>query len=225
MTNIVVIWKNHTIKKVELDNEQLSKLFSGVYVCTLDEKLPEIYSLEDGRYFIEGVNQYFTIKTKEVKQLNSKWREIIFPLGKSNVIHNYLDELHEREGQEKLGEILAEITVFENDISTPLEFVDGVAKMKNYYNKTLEIKKCEGFEIHDLMIDGKDPHVEIHYFEGQYACHDGATGYGWYDTIKKAVKSYMNQTYRYPSDEEYYEPSCTNCGDGGCFHCEPYRFL
>lgn len=26
-------------------------------------------------------------------------------------------------------------------------------------------------------------------------------------------------------DEDDYEPSCTSCGDGGCIHCEPHRFI
>jgi hypothetical protein len=26
-------------------------------------------------------------------------------------------------------------------------------------------------------------------------------------------------------DEDHYEPSCSRCGDGGCFWCEPHRFI
>lgn len=26
-------------------------------------------------------------------------------------------------------------------------------------------------------------------------------------------------------EEEYDEPSCSRCGDGGCVHCEPWRFI
>lgn len=26
-------------------------------------------------------------------------------------------------------------------------------------------------------------------------------------------------------DDDDYEVSCTACGDGGCFHCEPHRFI
>ena len=26
-------------------------------------------------------------------------------------------------------------------------------------------------------------------------------------------------------DEEDYDVDCSSCGDGGCVHCEPHRFL
>ena len=27
------------------------------------------------------------------------------------------------------------------------------------------------------------------------------------------------------NNEDYYEPDCSNCGDGGCYYCEPHRYL
>lgn len=230
MKDTAVIWENHTINKVELSKEKAIDLFNGVISCTLDERVHELVNLQDGYYFIEEVNQYFEIQTKEVQQFNEKWKEVVFPWGKPSVIHDYLDKLHLRDYQEAEGEILAEMTVFNNDIDNELVFVDGVAKMKNYYRKTVEVHS-HGDGWFDLYVNGIDEvNICPNPDEGEYSAYDGVDGYGWYDTVKKAVKGYMDYKYRYinpldGNEDDCYDVSCSNCGDGGCFYCEPHRFL
>lgn len=232
MTNITVVWKNHNIKKVELTEEQANEIFGGIEVNKLDERLQDLQGLENGFYVVEGLEQYFEISDSRLSSKGvGRLKDIILPCFKPSVIRNYLSELAERAFQEVEGEILAEITVFNNDMSNELVFVDDVAKLKDYKHKSLEVVSLEeGSGWYDLRVDGR-AEVNIVYNEdmNKYSSYDGVEGCGWYDTIKEAVKSYMDYTYRYKNpygdEDEYYEPSCSACGDGGCFHCEPHRFL
>lgn len=226
-----IVWKNHVIKKVVLNEEQINEVYSfGKLVQRLveNEKLGELTTLQDGYYEIVGLNQFFSIETIELSDLNKKWRELHLPYSKENVINTYLNQLAEREYQEEEGEILAEIAVFNSDMDTPLEFMDGVAKMKNYYRKTIELKNLNEDYYCNLYLNGKYE-IEIYFNEDmkKYSAYDGVEGYGWHDTIKQAVKFYMDSCYRYKNsfDGDYTEPSCSSCGDGGCPHCESHRFI
>ena len=231
MENIIAVWRDNKIKKVELSEEKQKELLIGAYTVRLDEKLTELMGLKDGYYVIEGLEQYFFVSSHEVPELNSKWRKISVPFEKldENVIIKYLDELHEREYQEHEAEIFAEINAFNQDMDTELVFVDGVAKMKKYYRKDLEVRQYTDMEM-ELCVNGI-AEVDIYFNEddNKYSAYDGVDGYGWHKTIKQAVKAYMDYTYSYKNpfgnEDDYYEPSCSNCGDGGCWHCQPHRFL
>lgn len=141
------------------------------------------------------------------------------------------NELALRQYQEAEGEILAEIIEFEKDMIVPLEFISRVAKMKNYKQKSLEVVDFEdGSGWYDLRVNGTaEVNIVHNEDDGKYSAYDGVDGYGWHDTIKQAVKYYMDSLYGYHNpfgeDDDDYEVSCTNCGDGGCWHCEPSRFI
>jgi hypothetical protein len=133
----------------------------------------------------------------------------------------------------------AEQTAFMQDLDKPLVFDGDNAEMKNYYGREIRISKDTVFMNGDL-----DLHVDgIHMAnimtdeeQTEYSCYDGVDGYFWYPTPKEAVKKFMDEHFSYPSlgystDDEgepiddYEEISCRTCGDGGCWHCEPYRFI
>lgn len=205
---------------------------------SIDEDTPnEISSLEDGYYLIEGENQYFKIETTKLYLSDGYKREMYFPLFKSSVIEDYLSDVYERKEQELLGETLAEITDFKNDLYTELVWENDIAKMKPYYNKQIYVKRYKESYTdfngvkhteyrYKLHLNGQSE-VEIYVGEGTtpYSAYDGVEGYGWYSTIKEAVKSYMEVCYNYPTDEIWEEPKCSNCGDGGCIYCSPSDFL
>lgn len=134
-----------------------------------------------------------------------------------------------REHQEAEGQILSEIIAFNSDMNTPLEFINDVAVMKTYYHKSIKLKKLDKNE-YRLYIDGKNL-ADVFYNDemNKYSAFDGVDGYFWHDTLKQAVKTYMDSCYHYQNplddDYDYDEVSCTSCGDGGCVHCEPHRFL
>lgn len=78
--------------------------------------------------------------------------------------------------------------------------------------------------VYDLEIDGGICGEVYYDFENKkYSVHDGAEGYGWHDSINEAIEYYMDIEYK--ENLEVDVPKCIKCGDGGCFHCEPYRFL
>lgn len=217
-------WNGYTINKV--DKEEAEDYFTGSYVYSIDEEIPkDIANLENGYYKIEEVNEYFMINgTSEYRN----WRELIFSCFKTNVIKSVIKKNSQRKYEEELGEVLAEVTLFENDLKNELIFdVDGKAQLLNYYQKQVEVGVTEHENIYRLYLDNQDEFVDIHYDEEdkEYSAHDGAEGYGWYKTIKEAVKNYMDSEFRYPSDDVYDEISCSNCRDGGCFYCEPHRYL
>ena len=231
MENIIAVWRDNKIKKVELSEEKEKELFIGVHTFRLDEKLTELMELKDGYYVIDGLEQYFLVTSHEVPELNSKWRKISLPFERfgESVIVKYLDELYVREYQEIEAEIFAEINAFKQDMDNELVFVDGVAKMKKYYHKDLEVKLYTDMDM-ELYVNGI-AEVDIYFNEddNKYSAYDGVDGYGWHSTIKEAVKAYMDYNYSYKNplgdEDDCYEPSCSNCGDGGCVHCQPHRFL
>lgn len=208
--------------------EKPTQSFSGVYSYSLERTPEAIQNLEPGYYSIDG--KEFKVKKGEFMQ------EFMIPLRTSNIIVDYMDAIRDREWQEELGKILSEIIEFELDMKNELIWNNYEAKMKSYYFKEITIKKnLEEYEdydneipyIHELFLDGRYT-IDIYYHEEDktYTCYDGWNIYGrGSKTIKEVVKRFMDDKYRYPGDEEEYEVSCSACGDGGCPHCEPWRFI
>lgn len=226
---IILLFNGYLIKKVELEDSIKRELFSGVTSTDIKDLPEEFGTIEAGYYVIEELNQYFKLDDKFIQYGGS--RSIYFPLWKPNIIHKHLKKVWERQHQEKEAVIMAEITEFNNDLDTPLRSIDGYGILKPYYHselKTLNITHLfdvdnKDDKIYELYINGL-VEVEIHYNKHGYSCYDGFEGYGWHSSIKRAVKTYMDSRYKYPGDESY-EPSCSSCGDGGCVHCEPSRFI
>lgn len=128
--------------------------------------------------------------------------------------------MHELESK-----ILEEINVFENDLNNPIEFIDNVAKLKDYRFKTIEIFN-DNTNWYDLIVNGKSvANIVFDEEENKYSAYDGVDGYGWHETIKQAVKIYMEYNYNYPTNEESDRVICSNCGDGGCIYCDQKTFL
>lgn len=222
-----VEWNGYTI--VEVNDKKVEEMFCGVYVHGEHDYTPsEVKGLKEGYYKIVEENQYFMVGEYYSDYSKENIRSYKFILREKNVLLDELDRLSEREEQEKLAEVMSEVIIFENDLANELVFIDGKAKLKNYYNKNIELVVWEDLDDnYTLYVDGKEE-VDIvsnTKEDGTYSAYDGVTGYGWYSNIKGAIKSYMDNNFRYDTDEEYYEPNCTNCGDGGCFYCEPHRFI
>lgn len=226
----MIIWNGYTIKKVDM--KEVEGDFSGVYVMTIDENVPdEIVNLEVGYYEIVGLNQYFEIGDRMLEYGGNM--ELVTPWGEPNVLRKYISDKTEKEYERKLKEELDAINLerktFDNDLNNLLVFNNGIALMKNYYHKKVEVRTSEHEGSFELYLDGNFE-VDIYYNEdnNNYSAYDGVDGYGWYGSIKEVVKSYMDHTCRYKTiddGDDYYEPSCSNCGDGGCLYCEPHRFL
>jgi hypothetical protein len=43
--------------------------------------------------------------------------------------------------------------------------------------------------------------------------------------VRSEAKDRREEEERNKRYKEYHEPSCSSCGDGGCVHCEPSRFI
>jgi hypothetical protein len=66
-------------------------------------------------------------------------------------------------------------------------------------------------EVGVTIKDGEVAHIESRcYFE---------------TSVDKESKEAWGVKLKRSEDDEYYEPDCTACGDGGCPHCEPSRFI
>jgi len=245
----MIKWNDYTIKKVEMTKEQRSELYNrGCNSHGMSDAPEVIANLEQGSYLIEETGQFFEVENYVIKEYKIHVHNLDFGIGKENVLKDYLNKVSERKEEEQLGDVLSEIIVFNNDLHTELVFADDVATMKPYYNKQITVKRVlEKYSLpvwsesfvpkvigHEEMESfaytlflGDKNEIEIFYNEEmkKYSAYDGIDGYGWYDTIKEAVKSYMDSEYRYNTDEEYYESNCSNCRDGGCLYCEPHRFL
>lgn len=53
-------------------------------------------------------------------------------------------------------------------------------------------------------------------------------GYSHLSVIDKTLKAIKEQEERdreAMEEDDYYEVECSSCGDGGCIHCEPHRFI
>lgn len=221
------VW-GYTVRKVEITQEQKRELFKNGASSYGIEHIPkEIKELEEGYYMIVETGDFFSIENHMLEKYNIHVHNVKFGFKAKNVLIDYIHAVSDIKEQKKLGEILAEITVFNNDLDTPLEFSNGVATMKPYFHKSIKIlNHDDGSNWYSLFVnDVEIANVVYNEDMNQYSSYDGVDGCGWYDNIKEAVKSFMNSNYRYPTDEEYYEPSCSNCGDGGCIHCEPHRFI
>lgn len=242
----MIEWNGYTIRKVEMTKEQKSELYSGgCNSCGVEDAPEEVVNLTHGSYLIEETVQFFEVDNYLIEEYNIHVHNLNFGLRKKNVLKEYINKVAERKEEEKIGEVLSEITVFNNDLHTELVFIDNVATMKNYFNKQITVERelvkysvpiwsdsevigheeMESFAY--VLFLGDKSEIEIFYNDEmkKYSAYDGVEGYGWYDTIKEAVKSYMDSSFRYNTDEEYYEPNCSNCRDGGCLYCEPHRFL
>lgn len=220
------IWK-YTVQKVKMTDEQRIKLFHyGANSYKIDKAPKEIKELEEGYYMVVETGEFFSIKNHMLEEWNIHVHDITFGLRRNNVLRDYLETVNKMTEQGELGKVLSEITVFDNDLYTPLEFSNGVATMKPYFYKSIEVSKHDDIGWYSIHLDGVEVANVIYNDDMEkYSSYDGVDGCGWYDNIKKAVKSFMDSNYRYPTDVEYYEASCSNCGDGGCMYCEPHRFI
>lgn len=59
----------------------------------------------------------------------------------------------------------------------------------------------------------------------KYSVYDEVETYGYCDTMIGAIEYYMDIEYKESIEVEVDVPKCRKCGDGGCWYCEPYRFL
>lgn len=223
-----MLFNGYLIKKVELEDSVKRELFSGVSSTDIKDLPEEFNTMEAGYYVIEELKQYFELDDDMVQYGGT--RNICFPLWKKSMIHDYLEKIWNREYEEKEAVIMAEITEFNNDLDTPLRSIDGYGILKPYYNSELKIQNIthlydieDDTKIYELYVNGWTV-IEIHHDKQGYSCFDGFQGYGYHSSIKRAVKAYMDSRYKYPGNESY-EPSCSSCGDGGCVHCEPSRFI
>lgn len=226
----MIKWNEYLIEQVTPTQKEMEDLFEyGAIVTSVDEFTPEeIAELQEGYYRIVETNQLFNIENHDT-DWGTHTHCFYFGIRKPNVLHDYMNKLAIRAEEEKLGEALAEITEFKNDLDSELVFVHDIAQLKNYYGKLVEIKRTPDEEIgyyYNLLINDV-PVVELYQNgKGEYTAYDGLDGNGWYTNIKKCVKAYMDVNYRYSIDtDDYDDVSCTNCGDGGCMYCEPNRFM
>lgn len=89
---------------------------------------------------------------------------------------------------------------------------------------TIEVKFDIKSECHILQINdgGK---VDIFYNPnktgGQYSIYDGVEGFGWYNTPREAVDSYIKEEFLKDLNNH---AECSSCGGGGCIHCDPNFF-
>lgn len=105
--------------------------------------------------------------------------------------------------EEHVGEDIAVLPTHEEAVTYILTEFTGQFKVSDENNAVLvRIDKAE-----DGTITKRD-------FSFEYFMEDDEVMTKWGKPVQ--VKS---------DDEDDYEPDCSSCGDGGCVHCEPSRFI
>jgi hypothetical protein len=194
--------------------------FGGVTSYSLNETPEEIQNLEKGYYSVDG----FEFRVEKEIYSNVPYENILFPMSqKGNPIMRWIDAKWEKEQYEKDWAEAIEINEWINDLNNPLIFgEDGKAHLKKWNGKEIYIEKSEIFDgIYDVFVDNK-PYIDLWEHEDGYSCHDGYEFYRKSSNPKIAIGNMLESCF--PSSDGY-EQSCSSCGDGGCFHCEPHRFI
>lgn len=130
-------------------------------------------------------------------------------IGSSDSILNYYPELVE----------------FEKSMEGPIDFTGGSYELKPFFGRVFEVTPEileTDYESYRITLDGQY-NIDIVSGDGGYIAYDGVEGYGWYPSVKLALKSYLRSRYVSYSDGGYED--CSSCRGGGCFHCEPHRFI
>lgn len=227
------------LELIKLDDmERENHDFCGIYTMTLNKEDGEAFYLPNGFYRIANTEEYFLIRTDDNREFGgSISKSLSVKLQTKNSLFESISQIREEKEQVLIDahkkRINDEIENFKSKIGSELKFDGDYAEIEDLFFKKLKVFRTE-YGDYDLYVDDKCE-AEIHIYKNDesdeltYSCHDGAEGYGWHKTIHEAIKSYMEYNYRYPNhDGEYdedYEIRCTFCGDGGCIHCEPHRFL
>lgn len=202
---------------IKLEKPTIS--FGGVNCYSLNETPEEIQNLENGYYSVDG---------NEFKIEKGKYTEsILFPMSqKGNPIMKWIDDKWEKQQLEKDWDKAIEIKEWMEDLNKPLVFgEDDKAHLKKWNGKEIYIEKSEEYDndnIYDVFVDNK-PFIELWKHEvGTYSCYDGWESYRKSTNPKIAIENMLKSCFRNKNEDG---ASCSSCGDGGCIHCEPHRFI
>lgn len=208
--------------------EKPTQNFGGVSVTGLSEFPKEIQDLEDGYYSIDG---------HEFHVSKGKYRhEVATPLWSNSIIEKWLHDKWQKEHEEEEKKKQDEMKIWTDDLEKPLMNRDKghTIFLKNWKGRTVKLIESNEYEekgdnkTYDVFINDKQ-HCELEYIttdgEPFYRCWDWESYYRKDANPKIALQNMLEKDFRWKDEQADYEPSCSACGDGGCIHCEPYRFI
>lgn len=109
-------------------------------------------------------------------------------------------------------------TTFQMDIERKDEFWDTVEE----YNK--QLKNAQAIALEEFGLGEYDN--KTYYYYVRVGTDLGFSHVKVFERCKpQEEKERAERLRELENDPDYYEPSCSACGDGGCIHCEPHRFI